>query len=112
MPSEAWGGMLAYEKLAFTFLLSGEGIVLRGACGGTPSGAILVDRTSVLLTEANETQEVTGLVNMLLPYGEPRVPTSRETERLLRRLPIPQVAASAASLERPITARRGEKDAR
>jgi hypothetical protein len=112
MPSEARGGMLAYEKLAFTFLLSGEGIVLRGACGGTPPGAILVDRTSVLLTEAKETQEVTGLVNMLLPYGEPRVPTSRETEQLLRRLPIPHVAAPAAPRERPTTARRGERDAR
>lgn len=110
IPPNVQAGMLAYEKLAFTFLLSSDGIVLRGACGGTPSGAILVDRTSVILAETKLAPPVTGLVNMLLPYGEPRVPTSHETERLLRRLPIPQVAASSAAPKRRGAARDEEED--
>lgn len=93
------GEFVPYEQLAAAFLLNSKGLQLQGRCSGIGPGSILVDRYCRLLGDpAMQPKPVTALLQMLVSSGEQQVPASRQSERLLRWLPLPEVLV-------PVTAR-------
>jgi hypothetical protein len=94
------GEFVPFEQLAVAFLLNSKGLQLQGRCAGTGQGSILVDRYCRLLGDpVMQPRPVTALLQMLVASGEQQVPASRQAERLLRVLPLPEVQV-------PVTAQR------
>jgi len=93
------GEFVPFEQLAAAFLLNAKGLQLQGRCAGIGPGSILVDRYCRLVGEpVMQRKTVAALLQMLLATGEQQVPASRQAERLLRVLPLPEV-------QMPVTAR-------
>jgi hypothetical protein len=81
--------LLGYETLRFAFLLDQRGLQLRGHAVRDDSGAILVDRWRVLLGDpARQPQPLAALFQALAPADALQVPATRETDQLLRLLPL------------------------
>ena len=86
--------LIRYEQLALSFVVDEEGFRIAGQCPSTPSGAILVDSGGVLLAEPSSPhppQPLVGLLQVLVPDSEVQVPATRQTDWLIRHLPVPDV---------------------
>jgi hypothetical protein len=95
---KASGDLVPYEQLALAFLINSSGLELQGRCSAAGFGAILVDRYRRLLSEpAVQLQPVVALLRTLVPASEVQVPATRQTDWLMRRLPVPQVVAPRQS---------------
>lgn len=95
------GELVPYEQLAADFLLSSKGIQLRGRCAGIGPGSVLIDRYCRLLGDPPAApQPVESLLRLFVAEGRQQIPASRQSERLLRVLPVPDVQVPS------ITARR------
>ena len=83
---------IAYEQLAFSLTLDAAGVKLQGRCTTGEPGTILADRNGRLLGEAVEQPKpIAALVQTLVPQSAVQVPASRQTDWLLRHLPVPEV---------------------
>jgi hypothetical protein len=90
LPPEA-GDPLRYERFQAAFLLNAKGLWLQGRCGA-PQSRVLValDRDHPLLGEPREQPlPLAALAELLAPPGAAPVPLTRQTDWLLRRLPLP-----------------------
>lgn len=93
------GDLVPYDQLALAFLLDSEGLELQGRCAWPGSRAILVDRHSLLLCEpVEQPRPVLALVRTLVPLSEVQVPATRQTDWLLRHLPLPQIVPPQGSM--------------
>ncbi|MEN6452057.1 MAG: hypothetical protein ABFC96_16325 [Thermoguttaceae bacterium] len=98
---------LPYDQLAVSVTLDSQGLRLRGRCVGTEPGTILRDSRGRLLGEPEQApRPVASLVQTLVPRSVVLVPASRQTDWLLRHLPLPDVispvgAESATPVARP-----------
>lgn len=93
------GEFVPYEQLSTAFLLNSKGLQLQGRCSGVGPGSILIDRYCRLLGDpVMQPKPVSALLQMLVSTGDQQVPASRQSERLLRLLPLPE-------LQLPVTAR-------
>jgi hypothetical protein len=93
------GEFVPYEQLAAAFVLNSKGLQVQGRCAGVGPGSILVDRYCRLLGDpVMQPKPVSALLQMLVSAGDEQVPASRQSERLLRLLPLPEV-------QLPVTAR-------
>jgi hypothetical protein len=90
--------ILEYERLAVTFDIDGRDARIEGACPVTRGTndrsdvalCVMRDAFGPMLLQADEQpQPALGLARLLVPSGDVLVPASRETEMLLRWLPIP-----------------------
>lgn len=82
----------AYEHLAFTFGVDETGMKLLGACEADTPGAVLTRDGEALLIQATEQPvPAVALVRGLVPDSRVQVPATRETDVLLRVLPIPGI---------------------
>jgi hypothetical protein len=97
-----------YQQLAFDFTIGSRGLQLVGRCVSpgdlqpAAEGILLADAQGPLLTNPQyDTLPVVALVRALSPASEIQVPATRETDALLRALPIPEIAAPAATAENP-----------
>ena len=116
-PSIAWalcpaprrfppGDRVAYEELAMSIVLHANGLRLRGLCGTAEPGTILSDGRNRLLGEPPRgSQPVAALVQTLVPQSIVQVPASRQTDWLLRHLPVPDVLPPPGAEAVPPTAR-------
>ncbi len=92
------GGLVPYEQLALVFILDAQGLTLYGRCTATAPGTILADRNGRLLGEpASQPQPVVALLQTLVPRSEVQVPATRQTDWLMRHLPVPQVVRREAA---------------
>jgi len=92
------GDLLPYEQLELAFTVDSQGVTLRGRCAAGGPGAILVDRYSRLLGESPAgAQPVVALLRTLVPANELRVPATRQTEWLMRHLPVAEIVPSEAA---------------
>jgi len=83
---------IAYEQLAFSLTLDAAGVKLQGRCTTGEPGTILADRNGRLLGEPSEQPKpIAALVQTLVPQSSVQVPASRQTDWLLRHLPVPEV---------------------
>lgn len=86
------GELVPYEQLALAVILDPQGLQLQGRCRAAGLGAILVDRRSRLLSQpVFQPQPVVALLQALVPASEVQVPATRQTDWLMRHLPVPQV---------------------
>ncbi len=89
---------VAYEQLAFLLTLDGEGATIQGCCRPGEPGTILTGAHGRMLGEPpRQPQSVVALVQMLVPQNELQVPASRQTDWLLRHLPVAQIVPPAGS---------------
>jgi hypothetical protein len=81
-----------FRKLAFAFTLDDEGLSVTGRCDEGDSGAIVLDAKGTLLSDPPERVIPTlALVRALAPRSELQVPAAKETDLLLRLLPLPAI---------------------
>ena len=83
------GERVRYEQLALRATLDARGLQIRGRCD--QPGTILSDGRRRLLGETPQPQPVAALVQTLVPQNAVQVPAGRQTDWLLRRLPIPEI---------------------
>jgi hypothetical protein len=83
-----------YEQLAFAATLDAHGLRLRGCCAAAEPGTILSDGRNRLLGEPiRQPAPAVALVQTLVPESAVQVPASRQTDWLLRHLPVPDVVS-------------------
>ena len=87
------GERIRYEQLAFFVTLDAQGLQIRGRCD--EQGTILRDGRNRILGETSQPQPVAALVQTLAPQSAVQVPASRQTDWLLRHLPVPEVVPPA-----------------
>lgn len=89
--------LVPYQQLAFLATLDAQGLRLGGRCE-VPERAILSDGRHCLLGESSASSvPVVALVRMLVPQSVVQVPASRQTDRLLNILPVPDVMPPAGT---------------
>jgi len=100
------GLRVAYQELALSVTLDTRGLRLRGRCNVAEPGTILSNGQNRLLGEPlQESQSVSALVRTLVPQSAVQVPASRQTDWLLRHLPVPKVMPILGTEAVPPTAR-------
>ena len=96
---------VGYEDLFIEFQLDDEGLQLRGRSDSEPPGAILSGPGGVLLREpSHQPLPMMGLARLLVPIdgiAPYLVPATRETDGLLRYLPIPPQFRNTEQAEVP-----------
>ncbi len=86
-----------YEQLAATFAWDAKGLTIHGQCDESEPGTVLRSADGGLLTESSEgALPVTALVQALVPDSRVQVPATRQTDWLLRALPLPEVQSGDA----------------
>jgi hypothetical protein len=92
------GDRIAYRELAMSIVFDANGLRLRGLCSTGEPGTILSDGRNRLLGEPMRgSQPMAALVQMLVPQSVVQVPASRQTDWLLRHLPVPDVLSPPGS---------------
>jgi len=100
------GDRIAYQELAMSVVLDANGLRLRGLCTTAEPGTILSDGRNRLLGEPSRgAQPMAALVQTLVPQSVVQVPASRQTDWLLRHLPVPDVLPPPGAEAIPPTAR-------
>ena len=88
----AQGDMLPYQELSLAALLDSSGLRLQGRCATGDPGTVLSDGRRRLLGEPLvQPQPVVAVLQTLLPASEVQVPATRQTDWLVRHLPVPRV---------------------
>lgn len=94
-----------YEQLAFLATLDAQGLRVGGRCK-VPERAILSDGQYCLLGESlAQPVPAVALARMLVPPSTEQVPASRQTDRLLNLLPVPDVMPPAGTEATPLHTR-------
>ncbi len=87
-----------YQQLAFLLTMDGDGATLQGCCQPAEPGTILADAHGRMLGEPwRQPQPIVDLVQMLAPENQLQVPASRQTDWLLRHLPVAQIVPPSGS---------------
>ena len=90
------------EQLAFSATLDAQGLRLRGRCDNVGHGRCWAAMASRLLGQSpRQPAPAVALVQTLVPQSAVQVPASRQTDWLLRHLPVPEVSAAARFRRRP-----------
>jgi hypothetical protein len=103
---QADGEPVRYQQLALSIAVDARGLWLRGRCTTGGPGTILSDGRKRLLGEPPQgPRPIAALVQTLVPQNAVQVPASRQTDWLLRHLPVPDVAPLPGDDAQPPTAR-------
>ena len=94
---------IPYQRLAFSAMLDADGLRIRGRCATDEPGTVLRDADGRLLGEPKSPCPVVALVQMLASPSLVQVPAGRQTDWLLRHLPIPAITTPPG--DKPPTAR-------
>ena len=82
--------LVPYDRLAVSFRVDSSGLQLRGECPPAGSGAVLIGRYDLLLREPMvQPVPIPAVLQALVPEAEAQVPATRQTDWLMRRLPVP-----------------------
>ena len=85
---------IPYDELAFLATLDAEGLRLSGRSAASAPGVILSRGRRCLIGQSpqqNKPSPAVALVRTLVPQNAVQVPASRQTDWLLRHLPVPEV---------------------
>ncbi|MBW3600970.1 MAG: hypothetical protein KY475_27355, partial [Planctomycetes bacterium] len=85
-----------YTRLAFGFELDEEGLRQSGACDSEGTVLMLEDESQTrLLDRHTHLTPIASLIRMMAPVSEVHVPAAKETDALLRVLPLPSIKRPA-----------------
>ena len=93
-----------YDELAFLATLDSQGLRLSGRCAASEPGVILSLDRRCLLGQSQQHQKpspAVALVQTLVPQSAVQVPAGRQTDWLLRHLPLPEVMPIPGSRTAP-----------
>ncbi|MEX0713928.1 MAG: hypothetical protein WD278_16440 [Pirellulales bacterium] len=83
---------LPFAELGLGFLMNGQTLELSGLCEAGRLGTVLYgDPIGPVLAQPDGPRGVVQIVRMLVPASQVQVPASRETDALVRRLPVPSL---------------------
>lgn len=88
--------ILPFDRLAFDFVLGPRGLLITGRCPGYQR-AVMVSGDRVYWHEPRQPAPVVSLVRVLVPDNTVQVPATRQTDWLIRSLPVPDVLPSGAA---------------
>jgi hypothetical protein len=89
---------ISYDQLAFVATLDAQGLRLSGRCDASEPGVILSQGRQCLLGQSSrQSMPVVAFVRTLVPQSEVQVPASRQTDWLLRHLPVPEIMSIPGS---------------
>jgi hypothetical protein len=92
VPPSRPGELVPYQQLMLALVLDAEGVRLQGRSLAGGQGTILADAGGRLLGEpALQRQPVAALLQTLVPQSEVQVPATRQSDWLMRHLPLPRV---------------------
>ena len=84
-------GRISYEALAADLRLENGRLIVNGRCGGK-TGIVLRGKDGTILSESTAGPvSMVALVKMLVPDSRVQVPATRQTDWLLKLLPIPDI---------------------
>jgi hypothetical protein len=90
--------LVPFDQMAFSFELDSSGLSIHGQCDGV-HGTIVRRGDTALLAEASGTPvPVVAILRMFVPMSEVQVPATRESDWLMRCLPVPQVVTPKGEL--------------
>ncbi len=83
--------LVAYDRLALSFRIDPHGLQLQGACPPAGCGTVLAKDSRMVLAEPrSQPVPVAALIQTFAPPGAVQVPATRQTDWLMRRLPVPE----------------------
>ncbi len=98
VPLQKLDATVVYDELAFVYTLHSGGLQLEGQCASAEPGIILADHRCPLLgAPGAELLPVVALLRTLVPQSELQVPATRQSDWLMRHLPIPEVQLPAGA---------------
>ncbi len=90
--SNPQGDDLRYDMLALDFAIDESGLSLTGRCpSGQPGTVLAVQDRAMLVEPVGSSGPVVQLLRTLIPDSTVLVPATRETESLMKFLPIPPI---------------------
>jgi hypothetical protein len=87
--------LVPYDQLAFSFEIDSTGLTIHGQCDRPPGAIFRGGGTALLAESSGSSGPVVALLRTLVPQSEVQVPATRESEWLMRRLPVPQIMPPA-----------------
>ncbi|MEN6557705.1 MAG: hypothetical protein ABFC54_05960 [Thermoguttaceae bacterium] len=102
----------SYQQLAFSATLDAQGFRISGRCAGAEPGVVLCNHQGKLLSEpVRQPAPAAALARALAPQNVVQVPVVRQTDWLLRHLPVPDATTppEAESAEPRAQVRRSDE---
>ena len=101
--SQVFDEVVPFRELSFAFRIDEAGLYIRGQCHHHSQGTMMQGERGLRLGEPpNQPLAVTDLLKALVPASNVLVPATRETDALLRFLPVPPTMATRLSDDLPI----------
>jgi len=89
--SDVPGDPVPFDELRMSLVVDSAGLELRGHCSGVHPGVVVAGRDGPLLAEpTSQPRPVAAVLATLVPGAGVHVPATRQTEWLIRRLPLPE----------------------
>ena len=89
--SDSNAALVPYDQLAFLFEIDSTGLTIHGQCDRPPGAIFSGGGTALLAESSGSSGPVVALLRTLVPQSEVQVPATRESDWLMRRLPVPQI---------------------
>ena len=90
-PSDPWVDPIPYDRLAVSFAIDSAALKIQGQCRTEAGDAIMTDSTGPLLGSSMiSSHTIASLIKALCPDEPVQVSATRQTERLMSRLPLPE----------------------
>lgn len=90
--------LVPYDQMAFSFEIDSSGMTIHGQCDSPPGTIVRRGDTALLAEAAGTAVPVTAILRTLVPQSEVQVPATRESDWLMRCLPVPQVVTPRGEL--------------
>ncbi len=90
--------LVPFDQMAFSFEIDSSGVSIHGQCDSQLGTIVRHGDTALLAEAAGAPVPVTALLRTLVPQSEVQVPATRESDWLMRCLPVPQVVTPKGDL--------------
>jgi len=101
--SQIFDEVVPFRELSIAFRIDEAGLYIRGQCHHHSQGTMMQGERGLRLGEPpNQPLAVTDLLKALVPASNVLVPATRETDALLRFLPVPPTMATRLTDDLPI----------
>lgn len=101
--SQMFDEVVPFQELSIAFRIDEAGLYVRGQCHHHSQGTMMQGERGLRVGEPpNQPLAVTDLLKALVPASNVLVPATRETDALLRLLPVPPMMATRLTDDVPI----------
>jgi hypothetical protein len=90
--------LVPFDQIAFSFEIESGGLTVHGQCDGLPGTIVRRGDRALLVDSSGTPVPVIALLRTLVPMSEVQVPATRESDWLMRSLPVPEVVTPKGEL--------------